>query len=285
MRHCRFRPHYLAAALIVLATASCRPKGPKVVPIDAILPDPVPAAPLAHWTAAPDRIPISVERSGATLRGWTFEVSPGARRPLTILFFNGNAMDIDDSQPIYRRISAQGANLTAFDYRGYGFSSGMPHVMGFREDAVAEYDRLTASGPVVVYGFSMGTAMACWVASQRRVAGLILAGTIASAHEEFPVFARAQGYSAEEIAKMVPSPEAIAALDDANLIRQSQAPLLMLHGEDDRLVPIQQGREVFDASPAVHKSFVSLPANGHNETVEASGALLAVRSFLSGFAN
>jgi len=224
---------------------SCTPNEPKELQLNAILPGLVPSAPLAHWTATPTRLPISVERSGASLRGWTFLAPAGNSKAPTVLFFNGNAMDIDDYQSLYRQIAVQGANLTVFDYRGYGFSTGRPDVMAFRQDALTLYDKLAASGPVVVYGFSMGTAMAC----------------------------------------LVPSQEAVAGLDNANLIRQSQAPLPMLHGEDDQLVPIGQGREVFAASPSHRKAFVSLPATAHNETVEALRSMQAVRSFLGELAH
>ena len=220
---------------------------------------------------------------GAILRGWTFLAQPQLNQRLRILFLNGNAMTIDDAQPFYRDLAVRGADVTVYDYRGYGFSTGKPDVMDFRRDSSTIYDQLASAGPVVVYGFSMGTAMATYVASQRKVTGLILAGTIASAEEEFPIFGRAQGFSAAKIANMVPSPDAIGAFGEKDLIQKSSAPLLMLHGESDQLVPIQQGREVFAASPSNSKTFKSLPSTTHNETVESPAALIAVRTFLSSF--
>jgi fermentation-respiration switch protein FrsA (DUF1100 family) len=79
---------------------------------------------------------------------------------------------------------------------------------------------------------------------------------------------------------MTPSPDAVVAFNEKNLITHSTAPLLMLHGEVDQLVPIGQGREVFAASPAKQKQFVNLPSATHNDTVEAAAALSAVRTFL-----
>ena len=235
---------------------------------------------MAHWIATPTRELEALNVPGATLRGWTFRASAQKSQALRVLFFNGNAMDIDGAQAVYHGLAVRGADVTVFDYRGYGFSSGKASVMDFRRDAVLLYDKIAASGPVVVYGFSMGTAMAAFVASQRKVAGLILAGTIASAGEEFPVFARAEGFSPSKIAKMIPAPEAVTAFDEVGLIAQSSAPLLMLHGEADQLVPIQQGREVFASSKSLQKQFISLPDMGHNETVQASIALSAFRIFL-----
>lgn len=189
-------------------------------------------------------------------------------------------MEIDDSQELYRDLSVRGADVTVFDYRGYGFSTGKADVMDFRRDALKLYDKFAESGPVVVFGFSLGTAIANYVASERHVAGLILAGTIASAQDEFPIFARALGYSQTRIARMTPSPDAVTAFDELGMIARSRAPLLMLHGEADQLVPIQQGREVFATSSTRDKQFIAVIGAGHNETVESPIALNAVRSFL-----
>jgi len=185
------------------------------------------------------------------------------------------------AQSIYRGLAVRGADVTVFDYRGYGFSPGKPAVIDFRSDSLAIYDKLAASGPVIVYGFSLGTAMATYVASQRPVAGLILAGTIATAKEEFPIFGRATGYNSSELAKMMPSPDAVTAFDETGMIAKNSSPLLMIHGESDQLVPIQEGREVFSASTARQKQFVVVSAAGHNDTVESVTALAAVRSYLS----
>jgi pimeloyl-ACP methyl ester carboxylesterase len=275
-----FRQLPALGAIALLLLCSCGPPARQVIDANAILPNPPPSAPLSHWTATPIRIPVSQSASTATLRGWTFQALPQPRK-LRVLFFNGNAMTIDDAQSLYRSLCLRGADVTAFDYRGYGFSTGKSDMMAFRRDALTLYDLLASSGPVVVYGFSMGTAMAVYVASQRNVAGLILAGTISTAQEEFPVFARAQGFSDTQIANMDPSQDAVTAFNERSLIAHSNAPLLMLHGEADQLVPIQQGREVFAASPAKQKLFVSIPGATHNETVESPSALQSVGSFLA----
>jgi len=265
----------------LILLSACGPQTKTIVSVNTLLPDPTLSAPLAHWTANPTRIPIIQTVPGAILRGWTFYALPNSNAKFRILFFNGNAMTIDDSQSLYRSLAVRGADVTVFDYRGYGFSTGKPDVMDFRRDSLTLYDQLSPSGPVVVYGFSMGTAIATYLASQRKVAGLILAGTISSAQKEFPVFARAQGYSPSKITNMTPSSDAITAFDERNLITQSTAPLLMLHGEADRLVPIQQGREVFAASPARQKDFIPILGAAHNETIESPQALQAIRTFLS----
>jgi pimeloyl-ACP methyl ester carboxylesterase len=228
------------------------------VTANAIIPQPVPSAPLSDWTSTRTRQTVTLEREGVTLRGWRFR-APRAGAP-TLLFFNGNGMTIGESEPLYRRIAEAGAEVVVFDYRGYGFSGGVADVAAFRQDALAEYDWLVqqAGGPVAVYGFSLGTVMATSVAAQRPVKGLILAGTIASAAEEMPIYARAHGLPEEQIQAMHLDAGSVEAFDEVGRIAKSQAPLLMLHGEGDRLVPIAEGREVFAASPARQKRFVAL---------------------------
>jgi hypothetical protein len=270
------------AVWLGVAVLTCCHSGEKqVIPVDFILPSPPPVAPISHWTTNPLRQTESLEVNGATLRGWTFRSNSSTPQKLCILFFNGNAMNIDESQGIYRQIAVRGGDVTVFDYRGYGFSTGKAHVMDFRVDALAEYDKLAASGPVAVFGFSLGTAMASYVASQRHPAAVILAGTIASADEEFPVFARAAGLSASSIARSMPSTDAGNAFNEAGMMARSDAPLLMLHGEADQLVPIREGRYVFAASPSKRKTFVSVPGAGHNETLDSAVAMKSLREFLN----
>ncbi len=264
-----------------VAIFACSSDVKVTVPVNEVLPSSPPVAPLAHWTAAVGRDVESLQVPGAVLRGWTFYLGKHDTRRPHVLFFNGNAMEIDTAQSVYHQLAIQGPEVTAFDYRGYGFSEGKADVMQFRKDALAIYDKEAAAGPVIVYGFSLGTAMATYVASQRKIAGLILAGTIARADEEFPVFARATGLSASSIARMTPSSDAETAFDEVGMIARSNAPLLMIHGENDSLVPIQQGREVFAACPAKQKQFVSVPGAGHNEAVDSEQGLEAFRKFVS----
>jgi hypothetical protein len=193
-------------------------------------------------------------------------------------------MTVDRSDPFYRQLAQAGAELCVYDYRGIGFSAGSPDVMAFRQDALRLYDALTSSRPgrpVIVYGFSLGTAMATYVASQRKVAGLILAGTIATAAEELPVYSHAQGLPADTAAALIPAPDSIEAFNEVGNIARSTAPLLMLHGEADTLVPINQGREVFAASSSIRKKFVRLPDVAHNQTPATAESIVAVAQFLA----
>ena len=271
------------AALLLVSSYSFAQSTQRPIPANFLIPQPPPSAPLADWTGCATRVLLSTPIPDATLRGWEYP-SANPNAPI-ILFFNGNGMTVDRSDPFYRQLVQTGAEICVYDYRGIGFSAGSPDVMAFRQDALRLYDSLAASNPrrpVIVYGFSLGTAMATYVASQRKVAGLILAGTIASAVEELPVYTHAQGLPADTAAALIPALDAVEAFDEVGNIARSTAPLLMLHGEADTLVPIHQGREVFAASSSTHKKFVSLPGVGHNQTAGTTQSLAAVAEFLAG---
>jgi hypothetical protein len=271
------------AVPLLFSTCCLAQSNQRPIPANFLIPKPPPSAPLSDWTGSATRVMQSIPLTDATLRGWEYP-SSNPNAPI-ILFFNGNGMTVDRSDLFYRQLAQTGAELCVYDYRGIGFSAGLPDVMAFRQDALRLYDALTSSRsgrPVIVYGFSLGTAMATYVASQRKVAGLILAGTIASASEELPVYSHAQGLSAETAAALVPAPDAVEAFNEVGNISRSTAPLLMLHGEADTLVPINQGREVFAASSSSQKRFISLPGVAHNQTPATAQSIGAVAQFLAG---
>ena len=275
----------LALAVALLGIASTLPaQGTRqLVPANLLIPQPPPFAPLSDWvdSAAHSKVSLPLT-AGAELRGWDYKPATETDPPV-ILFFNGNGMTVDRSDSLYRSLERLGAEVVAYDYRGIGFSSGQPDVLTFRQDSLHAYDAVVAAHPgrrVVVFGFSLGTAMASYVASQRPLAGLILAGTIASAIDEFPVYMRAAGVDPSLTANLQPGDDAIEAFNEVANVAKSKAPLLMLHGEADILVPITQGRKVFSASPSSEKQFVALPGISHNGTAGAAQSLRAVGDFL-----
>ena len=255
-------------------------KAPRLTSANALISEPVPSASLSNWTDAVGRTKVSLETEGATLRGWTFD-NPLQAGP-HVLFFNGCNVIIDHNESLYRSIATCGATVTTFDYRGLGFSGGTADVLQFRRDALAIYDQM--QGPMetglVVFGFSMGSAMATYVASERPVAGMILAAPIAQADEEFPSYAHAQGLTPAETAEVKLADDAYLTFDEVLLVARSSAPLLVMHGDADILVPPAQGRELFEASPAKKKRFVMLPGATHNEAAGSPGSLAAVQVFL-----
>lgn len=248
---------------------------------NAILPVPAPRAPQSAWLSEGMRQRLVEEITGVPLRGYRY-AGADPQAP-TLLFFNGNGMTVFGADRLYRELARLGPTVVVYDYRGFGFSNGTPDMMKFREDGLQLYDRLAAAAPghrVAVFGVSLGTAMATYVASQRAVAGLILGMPIASAQEELPVYGRLLGYPPAQLAAAVPSPEARAAFDEVGMVGRSQAPLLILHGTADDVVPIAQGREVLAASASARKQMVEVPGAGHGAAIVSPEAVLALAGFL-----
>ena len=223
--------------------------------------------PTAGITRAPERFGIDAEEvrlvteDGVRLHAYHLR-APAATRAL--LFLHGNAGNAAHRLPNADALRGLGIDVLLVDYRGYGFSAGNPSEAGLAADARAGLDYLT--GPlafdeqrVVVFGRSLGGAVAVDLAQDRPLGGVILESTFSSlpdvASRHFTPVARyftRGGY---------PSVEKIARV---------RAPLLFFHGDDDRIVPYTLGRRLFDAAPEP-KAFETLRGAGHNDTVQVGG--------------
>jgi fermentation-respiration switch protein FrsA (DUF1100 family) len=158
-------------------------------------------------------------------------------------------------------------------YRGYSGSTGTPTEAGLREDARAAYawvaERVEPRH-VVLYGESLGSGVAVRLASERPVGGVIL---------------EAPYTSTADIAKLTYwfVPVDLLMRDQfrsIDLIDNINAPLLVLHGERDGLIPIRLGQKLYDTATEP-KRFVRLPGVSHVDVLEGGG-LAPVRAFLDG---
>ncbi|PTN10318.1 alpha/beta hydrolase [Nitrosomonas aestuarii] len=190
-----------------------------------------------------------------TLHGW-FVPAPDAVG--TVLFFHGNAGNIShrlDYLPMFRALKL---NTFIFDYRGYGQSSGTPTETGTYEDAIAVWQFLTeskgiASQEIILYGESLGGAVAAWLAAQKDPAMLVLTSVFTSVPD-----------LAETIYPWLPV--RWIARFDYNTLRHLESincPVFVAHSPHDEIVPFSHGRHLFHAA-AEPKQFLTL-AGGHND--------------------
>jgi pimeloyl-ACP methyl ester carboxylesterase len=272
----------LLLATMSLAAPALIAQAATEIPADFILLPNPPTHPITEWKDAPGRKAVSYHTGNIDLRGFRYPAKdPQAPE---ILFFNGNGMTILRADRVYRALADLGYTVTAYDYRGYGFTAGKPHLADFVTDGLKLYDETLKQAPshkLVVYGASMGTAVAAYVASQRPLAGLILGMPVASVEEEFPVYAKLVGYNDAMIAAAKPSAEAKQIFAEADLIKNSTAPLLVLGGSEDVVVPDAQGKEILAASPAHNKTFVEVNGAGHNDVIFSPTGIAAVKTFLN----
>ena len=210
---------------------------------------------------------VAIEtEDGERLHGWWV---PSASSPLGhVLLFHGNAGNVCDRLLHAELLVASGFDVLLFDYRGYGRSSGKPSEQGTYHDARAALaalaDQPGVEGSRVVYvGESLGAAVALALAIERPPRALVLQSAFASVRE------MARVHYPFIPAALVPD-----AYPSLRLIRRLEAPLLVLHGERDEVVPPSQGRALFEAAPEP-KRLRLFPGIAHNDLVALAGPAYA----------
>jgi uncharacterized protein len=280
-----FRP---ASALLLsfLALAACSTLAQELeqpVTPSIILPQGVPRrSKLSQWKPAAGRALLSLNRGDAVLRGYLYN-GANPKAP-TAIFFNGSGQLIAENDAFYRNLAGLGPSLAVYDYAGYGYSSGNPDVMETRADSLKIYDQVADQAPghrVVVYGYSMGTVMASFVASQRTPAAVVLAAPIANAREWLSFLAEQQGMGVVAASQLRISSESTEAFGEASLLSKYLGPLLVIHGSTDSTIPFAQGKEVFAASPSKSKYFIQIKGADHEGLPLQRGALQSFSRFVA----
>ena len=205
---------------------------------------------------------------GERIVGWYTAPQPGRA---ILLYFHGNGGSLLDRTGRARVLTQDGRGLLIVSYRGYSGSTGTPTETGLRTDARTAYDWLAQRFPperIVLYGESLGTGVAVGLAIERRVAGVVLdapftsAADVAGHHYRFlPVWLLRDQYR---------------SLDRIQNIR---APLLVLHGDRDGVVPFTLGERLYHHA-LEPKRFVRIPGGDHGSNLE-NGGLEPVRKLLS----
>jgi fermentation-respiration switch protein FrsA (DUF1100 family) len=174
-----------------------------------------------------------------------------------LIFFHGNAGNICHRLPDIIHLKNCGINVLGISYRGYGKSEGSPSEKGIYLDGAAavDYAVRTLGYPlnrIMIFGRSIGTAVAVHISQHKDIAGLILITPLTSARAH----AKAQGLG-------VFSFLAGDAFDNLSKIQNIRCPLLVVHGTKDEILPFSMGREIFDQA-STQKSFVAIEGGGHN---------------------
>ena len=202
---------------------------------------------------------------GVRLHGWWKE-APGAE--LATLYLHGNAGNVTHRGSHILAVAEAGSSILVIDYRGYGKSTGRPSEAGLYADARAAYEWLREQGwppeRIVVHGESLGTAVAVDLAARVPVAGVVLEAPFPSA-----------GDVAGTILPFL-GPLLVRSFRTVGKIGRLRAPLLVIHGERDGIVPIELGRRLFEAAPEP-KQFWAVAGAGHNDLVETAGPEYAAR--------
>ena len=182
-----------------------------------------------------------------------------------LLWFHGNAENIGYGLDHLKALSEIGVNILAVDYRGYGKSEGKPDETGVYRDADAAYDYLVTqrhfrAQDILLYGVSLGGAVAIDLASRRPCGGLIVQSSFPSAR------AMARRMFRIPLLEYVPK----SKFDSLAKIPAVHAPILIAHGTRDEVVPFEMGRQLFAAAPQP-KRFFLIEGAGHNDMLEVGG--------------
>ena len=200
-----------------------------------------------------------------------WHIMPRGDKPV-VVYFHGNGASLRYRVERFRMLIADGTGLLALSYRGYGGSSGNPSEAGLLTDAAAAYAFAAARYPsdrIVLWGESLGSAVAIALAAQQPVRALALESPFTSAAD-----VGAAAYPFAPVRWLMKD-----QFRSDELIGKVKAPILVLHGVRDRVVPFAFGERLFALAPEP-KRFVRFADGGHNDLDFATG-LKALREFLA----
>jgi uncharacterized protein len=233
----------------------------------------LPNIPSRQHMATPDDIGLPYEAlrigtaDGEQLDAWFI---PARQERAVLLFFHGNAGNISHRLDSLRIFHGLDLSVLILDYRGYGQSTGRPTEQGTYEDARAAWrylveERGVPADRIVLFGRSLGGAVATWLAAEHPPAGLIVESTFRSVPD-----------LAAEIYWFLPVRQ-LARLEypAEELISTVQAPVLVVHSREDEIIPFRHG-EALHAAARRPKQLLEL-SGGHN-----TGFLLSERRYVEG---
>jgi hypothetical protein len=193
---------------------------------------------------------------GVRLHGWWI---PHDKARGTVLYCHGNSGSLGSQIDTLRRLRRLRCNLFAFDYRGYGRSEGKPHESGLYRDVRAAYRHLTEelgidSAELMLFGHSLGGAVAIDAATDLEVAGLIVQNS----------FTQMRDMARVDSDRMPMHWVAKNQFRSLAKVSRIKTPALFIHGRLDRRIPIDQGRRLFEAAPEP-KEWLEVPGADHND--------------------
>lgn len=202
---------------------------------------------------------------GILLHGWYL---PGDRNKPLVLFAHGNAGNISHRIDNLTGFHRLGLPVFIFDYRGYGRSVGQTTEQGTYQDirgALAWLrQRGWTPGSMIYFGRSLGAAVALQLALEEPPAALVMESAFTSV--------ASLGWRLQPVSYALFGWWAISSrYDNLAKIGQLRCPLLLFHGDRDRIVPPAMARRLFDAAPQP-KTLYLIPGADHNDTCEIGGS-------------
>ena len=228
--------------------------------------------PIRHLEATPKHYRLDYEEvffpaaDNTRLHGW-FVPSSNPKVHTTLLWFHGNAGNIshrlENLALLHRYLDM---STFIFDYREFGLSEGRISKAGTYLDARGAWDYLveergTNPTDILLFGRSLGTALAVDLASSEPCLGVVLEAVFTSSHDMLERY----------FFGTVPPALLQSSYDNLARINRVEAPLLFIHGEFDEAIPVEMAQRVYRAAIA-YKRFYLVPGSGHNDTYVVGGS-------------
>lgn len=201
---------------------------------------------------------IKLDSADGSMISARFLENPAAA--YTIIFSHGNAEDIGDLLGLMEEFRQEGFSIIAYDYSGYGTSSGRPSERAVLGNAEAVYDYLIRKRGVrperiISWGRSVGSGPSVHLAANRKVAGLVLESAFTSA---FRVMTRI---------RLLP----FDRFDNLRTLGSITCPVLVIHGIEDEIIPFWHGRMLYEAVRGI-KANLWVEGAGHNDLARVAGS-------------
>jgi alpha-beta hydrolase superfamily lysophospholipase len=189
---------------------------------------------------------------------------PDGGMPL-LLWSHGNAEDLHTVHQFMNDLNEMGFGTLAYDYPGYGLSSGRPSEDGAYSALDAAYTHLLSLGHdpkrIIIVGQSVGSGPSCWLAEKKEAAGLILIAPFVSTFRSvtrIPIFPHDRFKNIDRIGKI-------------------RIPLLIIHGTHDHVLGYWNSKELFQEAASPDKELMPLPNAGHNNLWGMYGAEILLK--------
>ena len=249
----------VAAALLLVFTACTK----EIREEDLFFPQRTPIMPKENG-----RIDVEIPIDNAlSLRGWYFY---DKQKPSTVIYFYGNGETTLSSQNRVKWIAENlSVNVLSIDYRGYGSSDGSPRIDSVLKDAVRVYDAVQNLGDadqnIIVFGRSIGTAPAIYLASQRAVQALILEAPFTTISDVIAAWNTQLSGPVSWVVRLKPEKKlATMQPQPVDLMAKIDVPLLVIHGTTDSIIPMTLGKAIYTICPSVDKAWCEVADAGHN---------------------
>jgi len=239
----------------------------------------------------PSVTPQTFDIDGVTLTETTIAVADSvgvnawhltqADTDATVLFFGGNGFYLVQSRGYLQALTRPSVDALLWDYRGYGRSDGSPGVDELRHDALAVYDYLVDTRGVspdelVVWGHSLGSFLATYVAAEREVAGIVLENPATNVDDWvghlIPWYVR--------LFLGVDVDPALQAESNLKRIQELSVPLLVVAGTEDNVTNPKMARQLHRAAGSTEKELIVVEGGDHNGLYDEPAVQEAYRALI-----